>query len=97
MTHKKDINTLSPFILKGKRADKTLREILDRQEGDIYPHLVGACGYFKEFNPCTQKTVWIAFDNTTADCWVEEFATQEQALAWINDSIDEIKNFKPHE
>ncbi|HML73336.1 MAG TPA: hypothetical protein PKB02_02450 [Anaerohalosphaeraceae bacterium] len=37
-------------------------------------------GYFQEGTDGR----WVAFDNRTGSCWVEEFYTQEQAIDWIN-------------
>lgn len=34
-------------------------------------------GYWKEDGR------WIAYDNTTFDCWVEEFATRKEAKEWL--------------
>lgn len=36
-----------------------------------------SCGYWKEGN------IYIAFDNTTEDCWVEEYTTKKGAISYI--------------
>ena len=62
----------------GKEAEDILTDILDNQEGDRYPKHKGATGYFLD-----ESGVYVAFDNTTCDCWVEEFDTVEEAINWI--------------
>lgn len=34
---------------------------------------------------CEDNGVWVGCDNTTGDCWVEEFQTEEEVIAWLND------------
>jgi len=34
---------------------------------------------------CCDNDVWVGCDNTTGDCWVEEFQTEEEVIAWLND------------
>jgi hypothetical protein len=34
------------------------------------------------------KDRWVAFDNTTGNCWVEEFESEELALSWLNGELD---------
>jgi hypothetical protein len=31
---------------------------------------------------------WIAYDNTTGDCWVEEFKTRKEAKDWVLDGYE---------
>ena len=47
-------------------------------------------GYFME------NGKWVAFDNSTGDCFVEEFAKEEQAIAWVENYFDmsEFEEFK---
>lgn len=50
-------------------------------------------GYYRD------NGIWIAFDNFSGDCWVEEFSKEEQAIAWLCNffeisMIDEIKIIK---
>ena len=49
-----------------------------------------AKGYFKDGDR------WLAFDNDTGDCFVEEFEKQEHAIAWVGDyfEISELEEFK---
>lgn len=34
---------------------------------------------------CFDNGVWVGCDNPTGDCWVEEFKTEEEVIAWLND------------
>ncbi|MEO7049245.1 MAG: hypothetical protein ABI091_28335, partial [Ferruginibacter sp.] len=47
-------------------------------------------GYFKENNG------WIAFDNYSGDCFVEEFSEEGIAIAWLENHFEmsEIEEFK---
>lgn len=40
----------------------------------------GTCGYYLDKYACK----WVAFDNTSGDCWVEEFDTKDECIDWIN-------------
>lgn len=71
------------MIYTGNEAKKVLEEILANSEGSSYPLHKGATGYYWDEN------VFVAFDNTTCDCWVEEFITEEGAKKWIDTSIDD--------
>ena len=31
----------------------------------------------------TKSGLFIAIDNTTGDCWTEEFKTKQEAIAWL--------------
>lgn len=64
-------------IYVGEEAKNILADILNNQNGDRYPKHENATGYFRD------KNVYVAFDNTTCDCWVEEFATAKKAVNWI--------------
>jgi len=46
-------------------------------------------GCFKE------NGIWIAFDNTTNNCWVEEFDNLNYAICWLDGlfEMSEIMNF----
>lgn len=35
---------------------------------------------------------WVALDNRTGDCWVENFKTKEEAIYWLQDT-----NYDPYE
>ena len=68
---------------KGKEAEDICAEILASytEEGqELYPAHVGDTGYFQD-----EKTGhWVAFDNETGDCWVEEFDTKRKASMWCD-------------
>lgn len=71
------------MIYTGEKASQILRQNLENRESHI------CSGYFFEGN------AWIAFDNYTEDCWVEEFKTEEMAICWIEDffEMSEIEDF----
>lgn len=71
------------MIYTGEKASQILKLNLENREGPI------SKGYFFEGN------VWIAYDNYTEDCWVEEFKTEEMAICWLEDffEISEIEDF----
>ena len=59
-------------ILTGKEAQRVLGEILESERKSrslTYPAHTGAVGFFYE------KPKFVAFDNSSNDCWVEEFKT----------------------
>jgi hypothetical protein len=65
----------------------TARDILSK---NLYnnANIIGK-GYFKDGDR------WLAFDNDTCDCFVEEFEKQEHAIAWVGISgLEELKIFK---
>ena len=68
-------------MLLGITAKSILKNILDNvghdHLGADYPHHVGAIGYYKD------SEVWVAFDNRTKNCWVEEFGTEGECINWI--------------
>lgn len=74
------------MIYTGEKASQILRQNLENRESHI------CSGYFLEGN------VWIAFDNSTEDCWVEEFKTEEMAICWIEDffEMSQIEDFNLH-
>ena len=65
------------IIVTGQQARQILNEIL---EHDGYMYKQGYVGYFQAGDS------YVAFDNTTADCWVEEFESKEDAVQWINEA-----------
>lgn len=71
-------------IITGKKADDALTQILANEKDGTYPHMKGTCGYYHD----QTFDKWIAFDNTTCDCWVEEFRTKDECLDWINELYD---------
>lgn len=36
---------------------------------------------------CFDNGVWVGCDNTTNDCWMEEFKTEEDIIKWLNDEF----------
>jgi len=74
------------IVLTGKKAKSTLDGILAEAEGTPYPAPY-VTGYFKEKGP-RPEIEYVAFDNTTRDCWVEEFETAEEAAAWCRGEIE---------
>lgn len=72
------------MILKGEKAKITLQNILDNRDSSL------SKGYFKE------NLIWIGFDNSTKDCWVEEFSNEYLAICWLENffEISEIDTFQ---
>lgn len=33
---------------------------------------------------CRDKDAWVAVDNSTGDCWVEDFVSKKDAIDWLN-------------
>lgn len=33
---------------------------------------------------CRDKNAWVAVDNSTGDCWVENFVSKKDAIDWLN-------------
>ncbi|MFC4231805.1 hypothetical protein ACFOW1_07880 [Parasediminibacterium paludis] len=71
------------MIYYGKIANEILNENLGNRKFNTCK------GYFLD------KKVWIAFDNTTGNCWVEEFKTEELAICWLENfyEMSEIEDF----
>ena len=75
---------------KGTEAETILGKILESQqdlwlpqynEPDVcYPLHIGATGYYQD----SKTNRWVAFDNTTGDCWIEEFDTSRKASMWCD-------------
>ncbi len=65
-----------------KVLDVSLKSETKKGKYTKYP----ICTYYKS------KDKYIAMDNRTNDCWVEEFKTKKQAKAWLNDEIDSQGN-----
>lgn len=67
------------MIYTGQEAKKVCEAILSNEDYDTpipgYDHL--SSGYWKE---CGK---WIAYDNTTGDCWMEEFDTLKEAKQYV--------------
>ena len=80
-------------ILTGKEAQRVLGEILEserRSRSLTYPAHTGARGFFYE------KPKFVAFDNSSNDCWVEEFKTEIGAMKWCRGllSTDEVNELE---
>lgn len=64
-------------------ARATLNTIMENVATDgTYPLHGGEVGYFKD-----EGGKWVAWDNSTCDCWIEEFDTEEQAERYALDGI----------
>ena len=94
MNKKKDIE-----ILTGEDARRMVSEILSNAKevrpGDTrYDTHVGCVGYFPDMTSRGDK-VFSAFDNTTADCWCEDFKTEQGAQRWcagLVSSAEEVRS-----
>ena len=64
------------MIFIGQKAKSILKKNL-YDNANIYSK-----GIFKEGN------YWQAFDNTSGNCYVEEFKSEAQAVGWINDFFE---------
>lgn len=69
------------MMYTGEEAKDILEEILSNEVNGRYPLHEGDTGYYKEKVGVSDK--FVAFDNATCDCWVEEFQTKKQAVSWI--------------
>ena len=72
-------------LLTGEEAQKVLGEILEserRSRSLTFPAHTGAQGYFRD------GAKYVAFDNSTNDCWVEEFRTKIGAEKWCRGLMD---------
>ncbi len=38
-----------------------------------------------------EKHYFVAVDNLTGNCWVEEFKTEKKALKWLTEGLKEVK------
>ncbi len=75
-------------VLTGSEACQTIAVILASQKKDAngdykYNSLIGAVGYFRD-KDARGREIYTAFDNSTGDCWVENFKTKEGAAAWCD-------------
>ena len=61
------------------QAQELVGQILDSlNEDGRYPLNEGDMGYYKNADG-----IWTAWDNSTADCWVEDFKTRKEAIEWL--------------
>ena len=67
------------MLYRGLRALVMCREILAGVAADgRYPLHVGDCGYYRH-----SDGTYTAWDNTTGDCWVEDFKTKKEVQDWL--------------
>jgi hypothetical protein len=66
-------------VIKGKKAKEILRQLLYYGE-----HKLKYTPYCKGYFKC--RSCYVAFDNQTGDCWVEEFRNRLQAMIWLEAS-----------
>lgn len=66
-------------MLKGIEAKEALEQLLLDGNCTPFPKPY-VTGYYKSDN------VFVAFDNTTADCWTEEFSSDKEALDWCSEA-----------
>lgn len=70
---------LKIMIYEGKEALELVGQILESlNKKGRYPLHSGDMGYYKNDNG-----TWTAWDNSTADCWVEDFKTRKEAKEWL--------------
>lgn len=72
------------MIYRGNKAKEILKRNLDDRA-------YNECkGYYGE------GLVWVAFDNSYGNCWVEEFQTEEMAICWLEGyfEIFEVDEFE---
>lgn len=63
-----------PLPIEGEKAHTICDEILSSPDYQKHPD---AFGLWKE------DKKWIAFDNRTCDCWIEEFTNKKDAMKWL--------------
>ena len=61
-------------VYKGQTAKEKCMHILDNYENNLTEKCSGLW---------LDSDLYIAFDNRSRDCWVEEFQTLKEALAYI--------------
>ena len=59
------------------KAEETLKKLLRLGHENGYKYGDGLSGYFQD------ESQWIAYDNRTNDCWVEQFKTRKECLRWL--------------
>lgn len=77
-------------MLTGKQAKETLDKLLSDGNCTPFPKPYIA-GYYKSDNvnsgfDVESDNVFVAFDNTTAECWTEEFASDKDAEKWCSEA-----------
>lgn len=71
-------------IYEGEEAYKVCNMILANggYSTPIEGYDVFSAGFWREGDK------WMAYDNTTGDCWVEEFKTRKEAKDWVLDRYE---------
>lgn len=69
-------------MYQGEKAKALCDEILNGVKDERYPLHSGAKGIFQDGGK------YVAFDNSSKDCWVEEFYTRESAVGWCSGAMD---------
>lgn len=64
------------MIFKGNTAKKLLQQSLINSRSNL------SKGFFFEEN------IWVAFDNSSRNCWVEEFDSEQKAICWLENFFD---------
>jgi two-component SAPR family response regulator len=87
--HLPDISPDEDGIFRGNAAKEMLKFLLqETDKGTVYSCLRTdkwrVRGFYKDLK--TQK--WIAFDNRSYDCFVEEFESESVAYDWVCDKFD---------
>ena len=68
-----DLNTTVPQKVKGWEFWKVMQDWNKNRKESSRVNI-----YYKS------KRTFVAMDNTTGDCWIEEFSTEQKALDWLN-------------
>ncbi len=86
-------------VLTGDEAHRVLCEILESERKSrslTFPAHIGAVGYFLDKSG-KGDPLFTAFDNSSGDCWVEDFKTREGAEKWCRcelntDEVNELES-----
>lgn len=75
-----------------------MRKITAQEMTDFIDLWVDSKSAPKDRVYCFDNEVWVGCDNTTNDCWVECFKTEEDVVAWLNDEpVYDVNNFPLNE
>lgn len=93
-----NVNYEGLTILTGDEARQVLKEILGSQQGNgdgfHYPAHQGAVGYYLNVTGEGEQC-FTAFDNTSCDCWVEDFETRDGAVMYCQgEDSDQIRELE---
>jgi len=87
------------IVLKGDEARRAVHDILSSVQNSgnsvSYPTMLGYAGYFRDTNG-EGRNVYSAFDNSSGDCWCEDFKTAEGAEKWCHGqmSADDVREME---